>query len=131
MGFTRAVYLDDCINMNRSSQECWENTKQIIQTFRNFGFTVHSEPKSVLHPSLKIEFLGFILNSVTMKITLTDEKKIQLQSFCTKIFLAATTNIRTIDSILGKITSSFPVGGVRSYKIPKHRLHFSKNTALP
>ena len=73
----------DGVNMNRSSQECWKNTKQIIQTFQNLGFTVHPEPKSVLQPSQKIEFLGFILNSVNMTITLTDENKRQLNSFCT------------------------------------------------
>ena len=61
-GVTIATYLDDCININRSFQECWGNTKQIIQTVQNLGFTVHSETKSVFHASQKIEFLGFILN---------------------------------------------------------------------
>ena len=100
-GVIIAAYLDGCINMNRSSQEYWENTKQIIQTF-------HPEPKSVFDPSQKIELLGFILNSVTMKIILPDEKKRQLKSFCTNILLTTTTEIRKIASILGKITSSFP-----------------------
>ena len=64
--------------MHDSSQECWENAKQIIQTFQNLDFTLYLEPKSVFDLSKNIDFLGFILNSVTMKITLTDEKKRQL-----------------------------------------------------
>lgn len=48
------AYLYDCINMNRSFQECQENKEQIIQMFQNLGFTVHPESKSVFHPSQKI-----------------------------------------------------------------------------
>ena len=60
-----------------------------------------------------IEFLSFILNSVTMTIILTDEKKRQLKSFYTNILLATTTNIRKIASIVGKITSCFPARCIR------------------
>ena len=96
--------------MNHSSQKCWENQniKQNIQTFESLGFTVHPEPKSVLHPSQEIEFLGFILNSVIMTKTITDEKKRQLKSFYTKTLLTTRTNIRRITSTLRKISSSFP-----------------------
>ena len=86
-GVTIAAYLDDSINMNRSFQECWENTKLIIQTFQNLGFTVHPEPKSVFHPSQKIEFLGLILNWVTMTITLIDKKQRQLSPFAQTFYL--------------------------------------------
>ena len=48
---TIAAYLDDCINLNCSSQECLENTEQTIQIFQNLGFTVYPEPKSSHHPS--------------------------------------------------------------------------------
>ena len=140
-GVTIAAYLDDSINMNRSFQECWENTKLIIQTFQNLGFTVHPEPKSVFHPSQKTEFLGLILNWVTMTITLIDKKQRQLKSFCTNILLATTTKIRTITSILGKITSSFPATkfgrihyrGLEIYKtvaVSKHRDNYNAKTSL-
>ena len=140
-GNTIAASSDDCINMNRSSQECWENTKQIIQTFQSLDFTVHPESKSMLHPSQKIEFSGFMLNSVTMTRTFTDEKKRQLKPFCTNILLATTTNIRTIASVLGKITSSFPAAkfgrlqyrGLERYKTEalfKDRGNYSAKTSL-
>ena len=61
-----------------------------------------------------IEFLSFILNSVTMTIILADEKKRQLKSFYTNILLATTTNIRKIASIVGKITSCFPARCIRT-----------------
>ena len=48
---TIAAYLDDCINMNPSLNQCWENTQKIIKLFQTLGFTVHSEPKSNFTPT--------------------------------------------------------------------------------
>ena len=132
-GVTITAYLDDCINMNRSFQECWKNTKQIAQTFQNLSFTVHPEPKSVFPPSQKIEFLDFSLNLVTMAITLTNEKKRQLKSFCTNILLVTTTNVRTIASSLGKIPAVFCkiwqtslcLGRCKTAALSKHRGNYN------
>ena len=55
---TIAAYLDDSINMNPSSNQCWENTPKIIKLFQTLGFTVLSEPKSNFTPTQRIEFLG-------------------------------------------------------------------------
>ena len=46
---TIAAYLDDCININPSLNQCWENTQIIIKLFQTLGFTVHSEPNLILH----------------------------------------------------------------------------------
>ena len=105
---TIAAYLDDCINMHKAKLQCWENTKTVIKTFQNLGFTVHPEPKSSFYPTQKIEFLGFVIGSVSMTITLTDTKKEKLKLFCSNILNTQMPKIRTIASILGKITSSFP-----------------------
>ena len=71
---TIAAYLDDFINMNTSLNQCWENTQKIIKLFKTLAFTVHSEPKSNFTPTQKIEFLGFVIDSVTMTITLNNNK---------------------------------------------------------
>ena len=47
-----------------------EITKQL---FSDLGFIVHNE-KSVFIPSQEVTFLGFLLKSVTMTISLTPEK---------------------------------------------------------
>ena len=43
---TIAAYLDDCLNVDKRKRKCWENTKTIVDTFQNLGFTVHPEPKA-------------------------------------------------------------------------------------
>ena len=47
------------------------------------------------------------MNSVSMKITLTNAKSETLKLFCTNILNSRTPKIRTVASILGKITSIF------------------------
>ena len=103
---TIAAYLDDCINMNPSLNQCRENTQKIIKLFQTLGFTVHSEPKSNFTPTQRIEFLGS-LDSVTMTITLNNNKKRKLKILCANPLSGVTTN-GTISQVLGKITSSFP-----------------------
>ena len=76
---TIAAYLDDCLNMDKRERVCWENTKTIISTFPNLGFTVHPEPKSSFYPTQQIEFLRSEINSVSMRITLTITKKENLK----------------------------------------------------
>ena len=104
---TIAAYLDDVINMNTSLNQCWENTQKIIKLFQTLAFTVHSEPKSNFTPTQRIEFLGFVIDSVTMTITLNNNKKQKLKSLCANL-LSGVTTIRTIYQALGKITSSCP-----------------------
>ena len=48
---TIAASLDDCLNMNSSLNQCWENTQKILKLFQTLRFTVHSEPKSNFTPT--------------------------------------------------------------------------------
>ena len=62
------------MNMDIRERTCWENTKSILITFQNLGFTVHPEPnpESSFYPNQQIKFLGFELNYVSMTITLAN-----------------------------------------------------------
>ena len=92
--------------MNLSLNQCWENTQKIIKLFSTLGFTVHSEPKFNFTPTQRTEFLGFVIDSVTMTITLNNNKKQKLKTLCVNS-LSEVTTIRTISQVLGKITTSF------------------------
>jgi len=72
--FESAVYVDDNLLFGGSMAECDNNIWATTNLLRNLGFTIHAE-KSILLPTQKIIFLGFILNSLNMTITLTDTKK--------------------------------------------------------
>ena len=67
---------------------------------------VHLE-KSVFVPSQEIEYLGFTINSVTMTVRLTTQKKKKIFDLCQKVLLKESVSIRLVSKLLGKLTSSF------------------------
>ena len=79
-----------------------------------------------------MEFLEFVIESVTMTITLNNNKKQKLKMLCANLLNRVTT-IRTISQVLGKITSSFPATKFgqlryRNLKVFKTRaLKYQKN----
>ena len=80
---------------------------KILKLFQTLGFIVHSEPKSNFTSTQRIEFLGFVIDSVTLSITLINNKKQKLKTLYANL-LSVVTTIRTTSQVLGKIASSFP-----------------------
>ena len=70
-------------------------------------FTDHPKPKSSFYLTQQIDFLGFEINSISMTITLTNDKTKNLKLFW-NILNSTIPKIRTVASLLGKITSTFP-----------------------
>ena len=76
-------------------------------TAYELGLVIHVE-KSVFFPQQKIIFLGFEINSITMKITLTSEKITKITSRITELLEASRFTIRDVAQIIGYLVSSFP-----------------------
>ena len=60
--------------MGETAKICLDNVTDTVKLLRRLGFTIHPG-KSVFVPTQKITFLGFIIDSVKMTITLTEGKK--------------------------------------------------------
>ena len=84
MGHLITGYIDDCFLLGETIEECNETVTKSVDLFSKLGFTIHPE-KSVFVPSQELIFLGFKLNSFTMTVELTSEKKARLASACRKI----------------------------------------------
>jgi len=95
--------------------------------FLSLGFIIHPQ-KSVFIPSQNLLFLGFVLDSVQMKIYLTNEKVDKLKSICTKLIKAKETTIREVSRALGYMVSSFP--GVMYGPLYFRQLEREKTLAL-
>ena len=67
---------------------------------------VHPE-KSVFAPSQEVAYLGFIINSVTMTVRLTTERKRRIFDLCQEVLLKESVSIRLVSKHLGKFISSF------------------------
>ena len=79
-----------------------------IDVFSKLGLNIIPD-KSVLVPSQTIEFLGFIIDSVTMTVSLSARKKDKLHKLCQSFKCPGKQfSIREVASFIGKLVSSFP-----------------------
>ena len=74
-GHTSVVYVDDFYLQGDSYESCLKNVIDTIIMLRSLGSTTHPE-KSVLKPIQNLIYLGFIINSKDMTLTLIEEEKI-------------------------------------------------------
>ena len=62
-------HIDDSLLIAPNYDDCSCNINATVELFTKLGFVVHPD-KSVSMPTQVIEFLGFIINSLTMSVTL-------------------------------------------------------------
>ena len=107
-GHLVSSYIDDIYLQNETCAGCIQTVKATLKQFDNLGFVAHPT-KSEFIPKQEIVFLGFVLNSVTMKITLTPKrygKVVQFLKFIRENALKV--KIRDVARTLGYMVSSFP-----------------------
>ena len=100
-------YLDDFFFKAKNKARCRESIIAAIKLLQRLGFTIHSE-KSELDPVTRIIFLGFIIDSISMTVTLTDEKKEKLLKLINETLAKGSVKIRQVASLIGKMVSSCP-----------------------
>jgi uncharacterized protein (UPF0297 family) len=98
-GYMLVIFIDDFVIIATSHVRC--------TLLVSLGFVIHVE-KSIFFPLKKIIFLGFEINSITMKITLTSEKITKSTSRITELLEASRSTIRNVAQIIGYLVSSFP-----------------------
>ena len=74
LGYESVIYVDDSLLQGDTFNECMENVLTTLNALQDLGFVIHSG-KSKFIPTQKITFLGFIIDTSKMTLTLTTEKK--------------------------------------------------------
>ena len=100
-------YIDDFHIQGSDYRTCELNLIKTINMFDGLGFVIHPE-KSAFIPKQEVKYLGFLINSIEMTISLTQEKRDKLYSLISKLLTVDVIQIRTVASVLGKIISSLP-----------------------
>ncbi|KAL1917129.1 uncharacterized protein VTP21DRAFT_4785 [Calcarisporiella thermophila] len=72
-GMRLTFYLDDICLMHQSEQKAREQAKVLVEHLETLGFLINKK-KSDLSPKKTQVFLGFVINTKTMEITLPKEK---------------------------------------------------------
>ena len=107
-GLLSVVYLDDTYLQGDSYTACLHNITKTTALLTALGFKVNFD-KSVLLPAQRIKFLGFILDSVSMTISLLiDKRRVRILALCKHLREAAGLTIRAVASAIGTIVAALP-----------------------
>ena len=107
-GFLSVVYVDDSCLQGDDYEDCFSNVLNRVEILISLGITIHPD-KSKLIPTQCITYLGFILNSVKMTITLTLEKKEKIWNLCQEILREDVVTIWFLSKLIGNLVAAFPV----------------------
>ena len=105
-----------------------------IKLLQDLGFVIHPE-KSVLIPTQKLTFLGFVIDTRCMTVTLTQEKKEKIVKMGKGLLERPHITIRMVSSFIGNLTASMeadPYGRlyytnlewVKTMSLKSHRFDF-------
>ena len=106
-GYTNSGYIDYFYLQGADFVDSYNNVKDTADIFLQLGFLIHPE-KCFLTPTQEITFLGFILNTRSMMVYLSDKKKERLKFLCTQALDGDIFSIRFVARVIGKIVSSLP-----------------------
>ena len=104
-GIRLIVYLDDTLVLAQSQTTLKRHVTSVAETLCNLGFTLNHK-KSVLEPMQSIEFLGFIVNSLTMSILLSQEKVDKIVKECRHMRHQEWVTPRQLAQLIGLLTST-------------------------
>ena len=92
--------------MGDSEKESVKFFKSSLPLFKSLGFVVHPT-KSVLIPSHKIIYLGFEIDSQSMTVVPTVERKQRILSTASKWLTGSSSTVRESAQLIGQVVSCF------------------------
>ena len=98
------IYLDDILLIGKSFRDCQDALWETFSILVKLGFVTNLK-KSTLVPAQILEFLGFILNTLRMKITLPGNKVKKFKSLGNKLLAKPSCTIREVACLIGLMTS--------------------------
>ncbi len=107
MGHFILGYIDDFFLKAKDKDKCFKAVRAAIELLHRLGFTIHPS-KSQFEPSTVIVFLGFVIDSIEMTVTLTTEKKEKFLVLLKEVLSKTRVKIRMVASLVGKMVSSLP-----------------------
>lgn len=106
-GHLSTVYLDDSLLIADDFESCIDNISDTTRLFEALGFIVNTQ-KSNLTPDTTCRFLGFIINSQNLQVSLPLEKIIKIKSEINKFRKIQRCRVREFASFAGLLSSACP-----------------------
>ncbi|KAK2564054.1 hypothetical protein P5673_012272 [Acropora cervicornis] len=127
LGIRLIVYLDDMLMMAQSRDIALHLTSTALDLLQGLGFMINFL-KSVLVPSTKMEFLGFVVDSISLSLALPRDKIRNARKECQTLLDSPFVTVRQLEKLLGHLTSTIQA----VFPGPLHFRHLQteKNRAL-
>ena len=98
---TIICYLDDFLIVAQTHSECIQALNELLCLLRRLGFQINY--KKLEGPTQKITFLGIVLNSITMTLSIPGEKLEDVASTMKSFMSCRKVTKRDIQSLVGKL----------------------------
>jgi hypothetical protein len=99
-GFRLVIYLDDILLLNSCKREAEREFLAATELLEKCGFVINIE-KSIGTPHQVIEFLGLIVDSRNLSLSLRAEKVDEIIRLCRNLFSKGSAPLREIAKVLG------------------------------
>lgn len=126
-GHENSAYIDDSCLVAQTFSSCMQNVHETITMLDDLGFTVHPD-KSCLVPTHVLTYLGFVLDSIKMTVSLTLEKASKIDNMCAALMLQCVCTIRHLSEVIGSLVAASP--GVEHAPVHYKRIEIYKNQCL-
>ena len=127
MSIRLVIYLDDLLIMGQSQKLVNCHAVTTLKLLENLGFMVNYQ-KSCLTPDTKMEFLGFMVDSLTLTLALPRDKVKRVRRECQALMTSPQVTVRQLAKVIGHLTSTIQA----VFPGPLHFRHLQadKNRAL-
>ena len=105
MGYTLLMYIDDLWIQGEDYSHCKEAVRDAVMILDKLGFTIHPE-KSRFEPDQEIEFLGFVMNSTKMTISISQAKSEKIRAACRRLLEENRPSIRMLSEVIGQLVAA-------------------------
>ena len=107
LGHIISIYIDDMYLQGSDFPSCCRTVLDTTTSLVSLGFYPHPEKSSII-PSQQVQILGFRIDSTTMLVSLTAEKREGLLKDIALILRTPKITIRNLAALIGKLVAAFP-----------------------
>ncbi|XP_060587405.1 uncharacterized protein LOC132742914 [Ruditapes philippinarum] len=100
-------FIDDSLLCGESYNDCLQTVHVSYNLLEKLGFFLNEE-KSDYIPSKKVIYLGFVIDSDLMLVTLPQEKQDHIKEICRSLKNSHKVTIREVARVIGVLVASFP-----------------------
>ncbi len=105
-GLRLIIYLDDILILNSSAEGAERDYLFTVSILENCVFLINVD-KSVGAPSQTMEYLGLVIDSKSLSLSLRLEKVAEIISLCSNALKRDSVSLREIAKILGNLAWAF------------------------